>query len=91
MPDSTTFSVRMDADIKEQLDHFCNAVGMNTNTAINMFARVVVRDKKLPFEVSLKKEPLAGEAWLTEMRRRIKEIESGKTTLHELIEVQEDE
>jgi DNA-damage-inducible protein J len=77
----------MDTDIKEQLDHFCSAVGMNTNTAINMFARVVVRDKKLPFEVSLREEPLVGEAWLTEMRRRIKEIESGKTTAHELVEV----
>jgi DNA-damage-inducible protein J len=62
-----------------------------TSTAINMFARVAVRDKKLPFEVSLRAEPLTGEAWLTEMRRRIKEIESGKTTLHELIEAQEDD
>jgi DNA-damage-inducible protein J len=91
MTETTTFSIRMDTDIKEQLDHFCNAVGMNTNTAINMFARVVVRDKKLPFEVTLREEPFAGEAWLAEMRRRIKEIESGKTTLHELVEVQEGE
>jgi DNA-damage-inducible protein J len=76
----------MDSEIKEQLDHFCDTVGMNTNTAINMFARVVVRDKKLPFDVALKDEPLSGEAWLAEMRRRIREIEAGKTTMHELIE-----
>jgi DNA-damage-inducible protein J len=64
---------------------------MNTNTAINMFARVVVRDKRLPFEVSRREEPRTGEAWRAEMHRRIKDLESGKTTLHELIEVQEDE
>ena len=80
MPNTTTFSIRMDADVKEQLDNFCNAVGMNTNTAINMFARRVVRDKKLPFEVALIGEPLAGEAWLAEMSRRVKEIEAGHTT-----------
>jgi DNA-damage-inducible protein J len=91
MASTTTFSIRMDADIKDQFDHFCDAVGMNTNTAINMFARVVVRDKKLPFEVVLKEEPLSGEAWLMEMRRRIKKIEAGKTTSHDLVEVQEDE
>jgi DNA-damage-inducible protein J len=48
----TTFSVRMDSEIKKSLDEFCAAVGMNTNTAINMFARVVTREKRLPFEVS---------------------------------------
>jgi DNA-damage-inducible protein J len=76
----------MDADIKEQLDNFCNAVGMNTNTAINMFARRVVRDKKLPFEVALIGEPLTGEACLAEMSRRVKKIETGCTTPHEWIE-----
>jgi DNA-damage-inducible protein J len=81
----------MDADIKDQFDNFCDSVGMNTNTAINMFARVVVRDKKLPFEVALREEPFNGEAWLMEMHRRIKKIEAGKTTLHELVEVPEDE
>jgi DNA-damage-inducible protein J len=86
MPNTITFSIRMDADIKEQLDNFCNAVGMNTNTAINMFARRVVRDKKLPFEVALIGEPLAGETWLAEMSRRVKEIEAGHTAPHELIE-----
>jgi DNA-damage-inducible protein J len=91
MTDTTTFSIRMDRDIKEQLDQFCNAVGMNTNTAINMFARIVVREKKLPFEVALINEPLNGDAWLAEMRRRVKEIEAGKTSRHELIEVSEGE
>jgi DNA-damage-inducible protein J len=91
MANTTTFSIRMDTDIKEQFDHFCDAVGMNTNTAINMFVRVVVRDRKLPFEVALRDEPLHGETWLMEMHRRIKKIEAGKTTLHDLIEVPEDE
>lgn len=51
--ETTVFSIRMDAGVKSSLDDFCAAVGMNTNTAINMFARVVVREKRLPFEVAV--------------------------------------
>jgi len=51
MPNST-FSIRIDADVKKDFDIFCADVGLNPSTAFNMFARVVVRDKKLPFEVS---------------------------------------
>ena len=46
------FSVRMDAEVKKQFDDFCAAVGMNTTTAFNMFARAVLREKRLPFEVT---------------------------------------
>jgi addiction module RelB/DinJ family antitoxin len=49
---NSTFSIRIDPDIKRQFDGFCAEVGMNPSTAFNMFARVVVRDRKLPFEVS---------------------------------------
>jgi addiction module RelB/DinJ family antitoxin len=55
----------MDPDIKRQFDSFCAEVGMNPSTAFNMFARVVVRDKKLPFEISTTKlttEDLSGRA-----------------------------
>jgi len=49
---TTVFSARMDSSIKKGLDEFCAAVGMNTNTALNMFARYVVKEQRLPFEVS---------------------------------------
>jgi len=83
---TTTFSIRMDKDIKEQLDSFCSMVGMNTNTAINMFARVVVRQKRLPFDVTLENKPLTGEPYMTEPRRRAAAIDAGLVTQHELIE-----
>ena len=49
---NATFSIRIDPEMKRQFDSFCADVGMNSSTALNMFVRVVVRDKKLPFEVS---------------------------------------
>ena len=51
MPTST-FSVRMDEKLKMDLDDLCAQFGMNTSTAINLFARAVVRERRIPFEIS---------------------------------------
>ena len=47
-----TFSVRMDETLKRQFDSLCQDFGMNATTAINVFARAVVRERKIPFEIS---------------------------------------
>ena len=47
-----TFSVRMDETLKRQFDSLCQEFGMNASTAINVFARAVVRERKIPFEIS---------------------------------------
>ena len=46
------FSVRMDESLKKQFDSLCQEFGMNTSTAINIFARTVVRERRIPFEIS---------------------------------------
>lgn len=47
-----TFSVRMDDALKNQFEMLCNDFGMNMSTAINVFARAVVRQRKIPFEIT---------------------------------------
>ena len=47
-----TFSVRMDESLKKQFDNLCQEFGMNTSTAINIFARAVVRQRRIPFEIA---------------------------------------
>lgn len=47
-----TFSVRMDESLKKQFDLLCSDFGMTMSTAINIFARAVVRERKIPFEIS---------------------------------------
>lgn len=48
----STFSVRMDEKLKTELDELCAQFGMNTSTAINIFARAVVRERRIPFEIA---------------------------------------
>lgn len=47
-----TFSVRMDDQLKNQFETLCGDFGMNMSTAINVFAKVVVRERRIPFEIS---------------------------------------
>lgn len=46
-----TFSIRMDETLKRQFDALCADFGMNATTAFNVFARAVVRERKIPFEI----------------------------------------
>ena len=47
-----TFSVRMDEELKRQFDKLCTEFGMTASTAFNVFARAVVRERKIPFEIT---------------------------------------
>lgn len=47
-----TFSIRMEESLKKKFDSLCNEFGMNATTAINIFAKAVVRERKIPFEIT---------------------------------------
>ena len=49
--ETLTLNVRVDANDKKCFEQFCNSVGMNVSTAVNMFIKAVLREQKLPFEV----------------------------------------
>lgn len=61
MPQAT-FSIRMDENLKRQFDELCNEFGMTATTAFNVFARAVVREKKIPFEIKASDDSLQEEA-----------------------------
>lgn len=47
----TTLKVRLDDELARELEDFCANVGMSVSTLINVFARRVVKDQKIPFEI----------------------------------------
>ena len=49
----TTINVRIDDEVKRGLEKFCSEVGLNVSVAINMFAKTVIREQRLPFDISL--------------------------------------
>lgn len=52
--ETLNLSVRVDANDKKNFEQFCDEVGMNVSTAINMFIKAVLREQKLPFEICSK-------------------------------------
>ncbi len=74
----STFSVRIDDKLKDQLSDLCETFGMNMSTAINVFARAVVRERKIPFEISEGKTEITREGALAAFNAiRGKAIEDG--------------
>lgn len=53
----TTLSVRMDEDLKRRFDAFCAEVGLNASTAVNLFVKTVVRESRIPFEITTLPNP----------------------------------
>lgn len=49
----TNLNIRIDENLKENFDKICNELGFNMSTAVNIFAKTMVRQQALPFVVSL--------------------------------------
>lgn len=56
----TNLNVRIDEELKKNTEEILSALGLNMTTAINAFARAIVREERLPFELSLRGSPDAG-------------------------------
>jgi len=53
MAETTNLSIRIDRDLKYEADQVFNALGMNLTTAITVFVKQAVRQRKIPFEIAL--------------------------------------
>ena len=83
----TTLSVRMDAETKAQFDALCADVGMNASTAVNMFARAFIRERRLPFEVRAS-DPFYSAANMGHLKRSMEQLEQGKTVVKTMEELE---
>lgn len=82
----TLVNLRMDEDVKKDMEAVCKELGITMSAAFNIFARKVCREKRIPFEVSV--DPFYSESNIKYLEKIISDIESGKAKLteHELIE-----
>lgn len=82
-------SLRIDDEIKKKAERTLDDIGLSMSAAINIFLKTVVRENRIPFELSA--DPFYSKENLNELKRRADNIRSGKSILkeHELIEVGE--
>ena len=71
----STISVRLDDTIKKQFDSLCAEFGMSASTAFNIYARTVVRQRKIPFEITAENDPFYGESNAKILKESIEQME----------------
>ncbi len=87
MGQAVNVNFRLDAEDKKNMEQVCTELGLSMSAAFTIFAKKVGREHRIPFDVSV--DPFYSESNIKELKRRIKSVRSGKSTLeeHNLIEV----
>ncbi|MBQ4330934.1 MAG: type II toxin-antitoxin system RelB/DinJ family antitoxin [Spirochaetaceae bacterium] len=80
-----TLSIRMNDETKMAFEGFCESVGLTVSAAVNMFAKITLRQNRIPFEVE--GDPFWSEENLDRLRESIQHAREGKLTKHEISEV----
>ncbi len=86
MAQTVNINFRMDSDLKKDLEETCSDMGMSMTTAFTIFARTVVRERKIPFEVAA--DPFYSENNIRYLEKKMEDYKAGRLKLaeHELIE-----
>ncbi len=48
---STNITIRMDDELKKDFSSLCDEIGLSVGTAFTLFAKTVVRERCIPFEL----------------------------------------
>ena len=72
-----TVSFRMDDTLKRQTEAILEELGLNMTTAMTMFAKTIVREQRLPLDLSI--DPFYSPANQTRLKQAIQSYESGKS------------
>lgn len=65
-----TLSIRLDDKTKDDFAKFCDTVGMSVSTLFSVFAKTVVREQKIPFEISAKNDEEDDDGFYSEANQR---------------------
>ena len=82
---TTSVTIRMDEGLKKRVETLFDDMGLNMTTAITIFIKAVERQGKIPFEIAA--DPFWNETNQARLMKSIAQLEAGKGTVHELIEV----
>ena len=83
----TLVNIRMDEELKRNMEQTCQELGMNMTTAITIFSKKMTREQRIPFEVSV--DPFYKESNMEHLRRGVEALNAGKGVEHDIIEVEE--
>lgn len=83
-----TITAKVDAEDKRRFDLFCSNVGLDPSTVINLFVKSVLREHRLPIEVSQDPDPFYSEANQTHIQKSLRQIREGKVVVKTMEELE---
>ena len=83
----TLVNFRIDKEVKEEKEKICKELGINMSTAFNIFAKKMIREKRIPFEVSV--DPFYSESNIEALKESIRQLKEGKVIKKEIKALQE--
>ena len=94
MSETTSVTMRLDADDKRKAEQLFNSLGLNMTTAFTMFIKQSLMCEGLPFSVSLHNSSddyFYSKSNLAHLERSVAQLRSGQAKAHDLIEADDDE
>ncbi|KAB8286682.1 type II toxin-antitoxin system RelB/DinJ family antitoxin [Bifidobacterium avesanii] len=76
-------NVRLDEQTKKDMGELCSELGMSMSTAFNMFAKAMVRERRIPFEVTA--DPFYSAENMRRLERSAAQMDAGMSSAHDLI------
>ena len=83
----TLINFRIDENTKKQMEQICNELGITLSTAFNIFAKKMIREKRIPFDVSI--DPFYSESNMQAIKESIKQLKDGKIVVKSIQELKE--
>ena len=74
----TTVSLRIEDNMKKDLDEMCAEMGMNITTFFMIYAKRALRDRKIPFEIIAPRDPLYSKENMECIKESKQQIAEGK-------------
>lgn len=82
MAEAINVNFRMDKELKASMEKVCSDMGLTMTAAFTVFAKTVIREKRIPFEVTA--DPFYSESNMAHLRRGIAALNAGKGVEHSL-------
>ena len=73
--------ILVDGNIKREAEKIFDDIGISMSTAINIYLKAVVRENRIPFELSV--DPFYSDANMSRLRESIRQVRDGEMELTE--------
>jgi len=90
MAKTINVNIRMDEELKKQSEQLFAEFGMNMTTAFTIFAKAVIRERRIPFEISASSDDFYNEYNQTRLKKSIDALNAGKGEVRQLVEVDDE-